>query len=470
MPAPLQSTQLVATKQDGKRYITVNDKSTQSFVDFACKKLMWLMALIAAVVAVAVVATGGAALIAIGAIAGAAGAVVGAVMGSLICGQKAAMARKWIGEKNNFKILGISTVTGNNKMHCSIFGEDITYAPKIKSWWQAISLGTANFIGGVLQGAMIGAAVGAGGALLRGGMAALGEGGASGLGRSALQLVKSLPGNLVQNVVGSYTTGMGLGIRGVLGVQQAAESYGSTGSAGAGDAAKGFFGMELGTYQSGKNIFTGHGTAMDYLGLGLWFAPIAKGTKEGGGDEKADPDEQEAPKNQGKGEADPTGGGDPEAYEDNTSLEDKINESQDARDRAVNEHQDLGKKYESKTVATDGIKAVSGWKKVPSGFTNVSPEQVKSYSDQIGHEPKKSGAMDQNDNGGFDGKYNSSHAEKKVLTANPNDPVGVSRPMCSDCQNFAQQQAIATGDQVVVSDPNGTHIFNPDGSHDFISK
>lgn len=283
MPAPMQSTQLVATKKDGNKYITIQDKSTQSFVDFACKKLMWLMALVAAIIAVAVVATGGAALIAIGAIAGAAGAAFGAVLGSLICGQKAAMARVWLGSKSNFKILGTPTVTGDHKMICNIFGEQISYAPNIKNWWQAISLGVANLIGGILEGAMIGAAVGAGGALLKGGMAALAEGGIAGLGRSAFQLIRTLPGNLVSNVISSWTTGLGLGLRGVMAGQHAAAVYGTTGDVSMTDVGKGAVGMETGTYESAGRIFTGQGTAMDVIGLALWFTPIHKAAEGKGG-------------------------------------------------------------------------------------------------------------------------------------------------------------------------------------------
>jgi hypothetical protein len=336
MPAPLQTTQLVARKQDGHKYITINDKSTQSFVDFACKKLMWLMALVAAVIAVCVVATGGAALIAIGAIAGAAGAVFGAVVGSLICGQKAAMARHWIGQKDNLKVLGTPTVTGANKMVCTIFNEQITFAPNIKSWWQAVALGAANFVGGVLQGAMVGAAVGGGAALIQGGIAALAEGGVSGLGRGALQLVRTLPGNVVGNVVSSWTTGLGLGLRGLLGAQNVAATYGQTGQAGVGDFASGAVSMETGTAESAKNVFTGQGTASDYLGLALWMVPVHESTKpkatpaeEGGGGGKGNgdgdgkPAEDEAPKSdggQGDNPPDSNGG---EAYEDGPRYGDR---------------------------------------------------------------------------------------------------------------------------------------------------
>jgi GHH signature containing HNH/Endo VII superfamily nuclease toxin len=280
MPAPFQSTQLVAKKKDGTRFITVADKSTQSWVDFACKKLMWLMALVAAVVAVAVVATGGVALIAIGALAGAAGAVMGAVVGSMICGHKAAVARNWLQHKSNYKILGLDTVTGDHQMLCSIFGAKITYAPQIKSWWQAIALGAGNFIGEVLQGAMIGASVGMGGALIKGGISILsGGGGAAGLGRGALQVLKSMPRNFVGNIIESFGK-FGLALRGTMGVQNTLQTYGETGQAGVGDFAKGVVAMETGAVDSARNIVTGQGTVMDFLGMALMFSPVGKGTRD----------------------------------------------------------------------------------------------------------------------------------------------------------------------------------------------
>lgn len=60
--------------------------------------------------------------------------------------------------------------------------------------------------------------------------------------------------------------------------------------------------------------------------------------------------------------------------------------------------------------------------------------------------------------------------KKKLLTEKPNEPIGVDRPMCDDCTSFAQKQAIAAGKLVVVTDPNGTHIFQPDGTEIFIPK
>ncbi|RBL90455.1 hypothetical protein [Chitinophaga flava] len=333
MPAPLQSTQLVSKKKDGNKYITITDKSTQSFADFVCRKLMLLMAIVAAIVAIAVVATGGAALIAIGALAGAAGAAVGAVMGSLICGQKVAIVRQWIGAKSNFKILGNPTVTGDHMMLCPIFGEQITYAPHIKNWWQAISLGAANFIGGVLEGAMVGAAIGGSVALIEGGVAALAEGGIGGLGRSALQLFKSLPGNLLKNFAASWTSGVGIGLRATTAIQHTAQTYGETGEANGGDFLKGVFGMETGTGESARRVFTGHGTVMDFIGLALWFTPAHKAAEEarngknGANEERPSGEETNIDETGRNSHTEPESeitGNDGEAFEDPVPLDNAI--------------------------------------------------------------------------------------------------------------------------------------------------
>src|SRR5262245_65959520 len=111
------------------------------------------MASLAAVLAVVVVAAAGLALgvlIAAGAIAGAAGAAFGGVVGALICGQKAAAARKWLSSKPDMIIKGQQAITGDDQMKCMLFGETITFAPHIKNWWQAIALGAANYIEGIL--------------------------------------------------------------------------------------------------------------------------------------------------------------------------------------------------------------------------------------------------------------------------------------------------------------------------------
>jgi hypothetical protein len=79
-------------------------------------------------------------------------------------------------------------------------------------------------------------------------------------------------------------------------------------------------------------------------------------------------------------------------------------------------------------------------------------------SAEIGHEPKPH-VFDQ----GVPGRYNSSHAEKQASVVAPNQPIGVSNPMCSDCVDYFQKLAKATGHPQVVADPNVTRVFMPDG-------
>lgn len=240
MPVPLQSSQrLVYTNgRKAKKYITLADKSTVSWVDFGCKKLMLLYAVIAAVaaaIAALCAATGGAALIAICALAGAAGAMWGAVVGSLLCGQLAAMARVWCSSKDDFQILGINTITGKDTMQCLAFTfigqnpETITYKPGVKSWSQALATGAANLIGGLFEGMMYGACIGsafAAGAALAGGASA--GGGLAGMGRVALNFIKSIPRNILTNIAESYSA-MGMGMRGVMSAQSALTTYGELG-------------------------------------------------------------------------------------------------------------------------------------------------------------------------------------------------------------------------------------------------
>ena len=147
------------------------------------------------------------------------------------------------------------------------------------------------------------------------------------------------------------------------------------------------------------------------------------------------------------------------------SIDEMINESKSAFRRALNEKAKLQppSKYKNKAIASDSIKSVSGWTDT-DGFSKIKPSEVKKYSDEIGHTPKNGGASDYaGKDTGFDGKYNSSHAEKKILSENPNEPIGVTEPMCKDCQEFCSKQAKSTGEPVVVTDPECTRVFHPDG-------
>ncbi|MBB5645294.1 hypothetical protein [Pedobacter cryoconitis] len=308
VPAQLQSTQKSTKKSSGEKYITVKDTSTSSWIDFGCKKAMLIYAIIAAavvVIAAMTVATGGAALIALGALAGLAGAAWGAVIGALLCGQTAAKGRTWIEvpKARMTSIQGVRQITGDCTMTCMV-GGTISFAPEIKSWSQAVSLGAANYIGGLMEGMMAGAAIGMGGAAISGGAGAFGAGGMRGLGQAALQFAKSAPMNVLRNIGASFgyagvgastsavttTIGAAVGLRGLTSAQAGLQHYGSTGESGWGAAGKGVVGMETGMYHSVKNLTTFHnpetgafewqGTWQDVTGLALLLSPVHKAAEE----------------------------------------------------------------------------------------------------------------------------------------------------------------------------------------------
>jgi hypothetical protein len=263
-PAQMQTVQRVAKKKDGTFFLMKSDTATSSILDFSCKKMMILMAIIAVIVCALVVATGGMALIAAAAIGGA----IGAVAGALICGQQGAAARIWLGPKSDFKILGTQTLTDGAHMKCMIFQEEIRIAPHIKNWWQATAVGLVNFTGEMFKCVMVGAAA-AGAVVL------------------ATEGIGAFLANAGANYLMSWTTGWGLGLRGVMGVMDGVNQKYINGtstedaiSSGAGAA---LTGIEKGTANSAYNVATGQGSFEDYTGLLGWGAPIPKGNGESRG-------------------------------------------------------------------------------------------------------------------------------------------------------------------------------------------
>lgn len=296
VPAQFQSTQKTAKKKSGEKYITTRDTATSSWIDFGCTRMMLIMAIIAAavvVIAAMTVATGGAALIALGAIAGLAGAAWGAIIGTMLCGQLAAKVRIWTGSKKNYIVQGVETITGDHKMTCPV-GGIVTFAPEIKNWSQAVSLGASNYISGLMEGMMAGAAIGMGGAALSGGAGAFATGGMRGVGQAALQFAKSAPMNVLRNIGATFgyagagastatvytTAATAVGLRGLTAAQAGLQHYGSTGESGWGAAGRGVVGMEEGMYHSGANILSGNADWQDVTGLALLLSPVHKAPEE----------------------------------------------------------------------------------------------------------------------------------------------------------------------------------------------
>ncbi len=291
VPAPFQGRSKMVKKSTTEKYITIEDKATSSAIDFGCTRLMLIMAIIVAavvVIAALAVVTGGAALIAIGALAGLAGAAYGAVLGSLLCGQLAAKARKWIMGKENFEVQGAKAITGNHQMTCPVGGV-ITFAPQIKSWSQAISLAAATYIGKLMEGMMAGAAIGMCGAAVSGGVGAFASGGIRGMGQAAWQFGKSVPMNIIKNIGASFgysggfslsSVGFAGGLRALTAAHSGLQHYGATGESGWGAAGKGVFGMEEGMVESAHKIAAGEAGWQDIAGLALLLSPVHKATEE----------------------------------------------------------------------------------------------------------------------------------------------------------------------------------------------
>lgn len=138
---------------------------------------------------------------------------------------------------------------------------------------------------------------------------------------------------------------------------------------------------------------------------------------------------------------------------------------------------------DNKTVATDGtIYTLSGWSALgdDSQFTRVAPAEVMKRADNIGY-------LIENNyrDHGVDKQFNACHAEKQLsevrlqqfennLSLETNQPIGISRKMCDDCEGYFK--ALASSDrpspdrpslgrqQRVVADPYFVRIFNQDGS------
>ena len=67
--------------------------------------------------------------------------------------------------------------------------------------------------------------------------------------------------------------------------------------------------------------------------------------------------------------------------------------------------------------------------------------------------------------GGIEGRYNASHAEKQVSMFEGATEIGVSKEMCNDCQEYFNAKAKKDKTEYIVADPSETHIFTPYGEH-----
>lgn len=161
------------------------------------------------------------------------------------------------------------------------------------------------------------------------------------------------------------------------------------------------------------------------------------------------------------------------SHSDNLTQQ-KIREAEKSQERATAKHQNLNEKRQTKTTSVSereiapGVRRrttkLSGWKEIPERPSKAKPEDVAHHSKKIGHELTPNKLKDNERSGGFKGKFNASHAEKQQIVDRPNEPVGVSRDMCSDCISFFKKEAKYRNQFQIVSDPKITRVFDPDGT------
>lgn len=104
---------------------------------------------------------------------------------------------------------------------------------------------------------------------------------------------------------------------------------------------------------------------------------------------------------------------------------------------------------------------MSGWETLDANneLTRVSTKQVLDKSDEIGHTLARAGGLDQ----GIPGQYNASHAEKQ-LSIISKKTIGISKPMCNDCEKYFNKLAVKEGKSHITADPNTIRIFSSDGT------
>ncbi|NUS64620.1 MAG: RHS repeat protein [Saccharothrix sp.] len=115
---------------------------------------------------------------------------------------------------------------------------------------------------------------------------------------------------------------------------------------------------------------------------------------------------------------------------------------------------------------TDNVQTMSGWSDrppPPPGTTRVPPSEVMDLMDEVGHPIRPNAFLDN----GVPGQHYASHAERQAAVLDPNAPVRVDIPQCADCQEFFRRLAVHRGQTQVVTGPDGTRTYLPDGSVNF---
>lgn len=150
-PARMRTNQSIVKNEKGDYYLTV--KSLRCIgLDFCCKWMALLCAVLAA--AIALLMSNPAGWVLLAAIAGAA---AGALIGGAICADMAAVMRVWVVIKVDAQIDGHQFVANRPGSHLTcnaLFSETINYVPNVKSEFHAYCIFAGNIITTGLEGFM----------------------------------------------------------------------------------------------------------------------------------------------------------------------------------------------------------------------------------------------------------------------------------------------------------------------------
>ena len=108
-------------------------------------------------------------------------------------------------------------------------------------------------------------------------------------------------------------------------------------------------------------------------------------------------------------------------------------------------------------AAEAGGPILSGFGGDELGITNV----VYGEGVDSGHETTPSVFDPKND----EGRYESSHSERKAAASRGGQSFASSKPMCPACQGWFGSFAMARRRPYFVADPTGVHVLKPNGSH-----
>ena len=149
-PASMKSNQNIVKREDGKYYLTEYSLKCYA-IDFSCKWVALLYAIVAAALALLLSCPAGWVLLA-----AIIGAGVGAALGAAMCGDMAAIMRVWVAIKTDAQLGEHNAVANKPGVHmiCNAFSGQITYVPNKKTEFHALVLFAGNTLMTGLEGFM----------------------------------------------------------------------------------------------------------------------------------------------------------------------------------------------------------------------------------------------------------------------------------------------------------------------------